>query len=100
MRKVGLVLSPGFQAICFVAFTAFEIANKRSGKTLYDLHVLSEKGGPLRSSFGMEVTTESLDDSEFDTLLVVGGLEVLSTSPSLAIYLQKAAKSTRRLASI
>ena len=100
MRKVGLVLSPGFQAICFVAFTAFEIANKRSGETLYDLHVLSEKGGPLRSSFGMEVTTEALGDSEFDTLLVVGGLEVLSTSPSLAIYLQKAAKSTRRLASI
>jgi transcriptional regulator GlxA family with amidase domain len=100
MRKVGLVLSPSFQAICFVAFAAFEVANKRSREALYDLHVLSEKGGPVRSSFGMEVLTEAFDDKEFDTLLISGGLEVLSTSPLMAIYLQKAAKSTRRLASI
>jgi transcriptional regulator GlxA family with amidase domain len=100
MRKVGLVLSPGFQVMCFVALSAFEIANKRAGETLYDLHVLSEGGGRLRSSFGLEVTTEAFGDDEFDTLLVAFGLEVSPTSAGLARYLQQAAKSTRRLASI
>src|ERR1700732_4435478 len=70
MRKVGLVLCPDFQVMCFVALSAFEIANKNSGETLYDLHVLSERGGKLRSSFGMDVTTEAFADDEFDTLLI------------------------------
>jgi transcriptional regulator GlxA family with amidase domain len=100
MRKVGLVLCPGFQVMCFVALSAFEVANKNAGEALYDLHVLSEGGGPLCSSFGMEVTTEAFGDDEFDTLLIAVGMEVPSTSPALASYLQQAAKSTRRLASI
>jgi transcriptional regulator GlxA family with amidase domain len=53
-----------------VAFSAFEVANKRSGETLYDLHALSESGGLLRSSFGMDVSTEAIGDGEFDTILV------------------------------
>jgi transcriptional regulator GlxA family with amidase domain len=87
--------------MCFVAFAAFEVANKRLGETLYDLHVLSESGSSLRSSFGMEVATDAPDDSEFDTLLVGTGMEVPSTTtPAVVGYLQQAAKSTRRLASI
>src|SRR5229473_2961115 len=100
MRKVGLLLSPGFQVMCFVALSAFEIANKNAGGTLYDLHVLSEHGGALRSSFGLDVTTETIGEVEFDTLLIGFGLEVSPTSPGVARYLRQAAKSTRRLASI
>jgi transcriptional regulator GlxA family with amidase domain len=100
MRKVGMVLYPDFTVMCFVAFAAFEVANKRSGKTLYDLHVLSESGGPLRSSFGMEVATDALGVSEFDTLLVGTGMEPSTMTPAVVDYLQQAAKSTRRLASI
>ena len=100
MRKVGLVLCPGFQVMCFMAFSAFEVANKRSGAILYDLRVLSESGGRLQSSFGMDVNTEPFGDDEFDTLLVGVGMEVPTTSPATAHYLRQAAKSTRRLASI
>jgi len=59
MRKIGMLVYPGFQAICFVAFSAFEVANKRSGETLYDLQVLSEKGGLLQNSFGMDIATKA-----------------------------------------
>jgi transcriptional regulator GlxA family with amidase domain len=100
MRRVGMVLCPGFDVMSFVAFSAFGVANKRSGDTLYDLRVLSERGGLLRSSFGMKVTTEAFGDDDFDTLLIGVGMEVPSTSPTVAGYLRKAAKSTRRLASI
>lgn len=101
MRKVGMLLYPGFTVMCFVAFTAFEVANKRSAETLYDLRVLSENGGLLRSSFGMEVTTDPLDGGDFDTLLVGMGMDVPpTTTPAVVGYLRQAAKSTRRLASI
>ncbi|MFC0407117.1 GlxA family transcriptional regulator [Roseomonas elaeocarpi] len=84
----------------FVALSAFEVANKEAGEMLYDLHVLSEEGGPVRSSFGMEVATRPLEESGFDTILIAVGMEVPTTSPVLARYLQRVAKSTRRLASI
>lgn len=100
MRKIGLFVYPGFQVMCFVAFSAFEVANKRSGETLYDLHILSEKGGLLRSSFGMDVSTKAVGEDEYDTILVGVGMEPPSTSPTAASYLRQAAKSTRRLASI
>jgi transcriptional regulator GlxA family with amidase domain len=95
-----MVVYPGFQAMCFVAFSAFEVANKNSGETLYDLHVLSEKGGLLPNSFGMNVSTEAIGDDEFDTLLIGVGMEVPATSLAVASYLRQAARSTRRLASI
>ena len=100
MRKIGMVVYPGFQAMCFMAFSAFEVANRRSGETLYDLHVLSERGGLLQNSFGMNVSTKAIGDDEFDTILVGVGMEVPSTSPAVASYLRQAAKSARRLASI
>jgi transcriptional regulator GlxA family with amidase domain len=100
MRKVGLFLYPGFQVMCLAAFSAFEVANKRAGEALYDLRVLSETGGLLPSSFGMEVTTEALGDGTFDTILIGVGMEIPVTSASVAHCLQQAARSTRRLASI
>ena len=43
--KIGLVLCPNFQAVCFGAVAAFDVANKQAGKKLYDMRVLSEEGG-------------------------------------------------------
>ena len=101
MRKVGLVLCPDFTVMSFVAFAAFEVANKRAGETLYDLHVLSEQGDALRSSFGMSVTTRALGGGEYDTLLIGVGMDAPpTTTPAMLDYLRHAAGSTRRLASI
>ena len=100
MRKIGLIVFPGFQVMSLATLSGFEVANKRSGEILYDLQVLSEKGGLLRNSIGIDVSTKAIGDDEFDTILVGGGIEVLATSPAAASYLQQAAKSTRRLASI
>lgn len=100
MRRIGLFLYPGFQVMSFVTFSAFEVANKRSAETLYDLQVLSEKGGLLKSSLGMEITTKAIGEDEFDTILVGVGMEPPSTSATAVSYLRQAAKSTRRLAAI
>jgi transcriptional regulator GlxA family with amidase domain len=70
VQRIGLVVLPGFQVMCFAALSVFEVANSKLGKTAYNLLVLSETGGPVRSSFGMEVQTEPLTHSDIDTVLV------------------------------
>jgi transcriptional regulator GlxA family with amidase domain len=100
MRRIGLLLYPDFAAISFLAISAFEVANKISGEILYEPQILSERGGRQRSSLGMEVTTALFGKDEFDTILVGVGMDLPTTSASMAISLRAAAKSTRRLASI
>jgi len=58
MRRIGFVLSPGFQVMSFAALSVFEYANKEMGEPVYDLHLLSETGGLMRSSIGVSVVTE------------------------------------------
>ena len=100
MLRVGLVLLPDFHVLSFAVLSVFEVANKRAGEKLYELHTLSESGGPVRTSFGTEVSTEPLDRNEFDTLLVGSGLEIPSVSPAMIAQLQEALHSSRRIASI
>ena len=54
----------------FAALSAFEFANLDAGETFYDVHLLSETGGPMNSSLGMSVETEQFGDEPFDTILV------------------------------
>ncbi len=84
----------------FAALSVFEVANKRAGEPLYKLKVLSEAGGLVKSSLGIDVSSERIGKDDFDTLLVGGALHILETTPTLAGYLRDAAQSTRRLASI
>lgn len=99
-RRIGLLLLPGFQVMCFSALSVFEVANKKAGEALYDLHVLSEKGGQVASSFGMEVFTQPMGSRDFDTILIGVGMEIPSTPHGIIAYLKESAGTTRRLASI
>ena len=99
-RRIGLLILPGFQVMCFSAFSVFEVANKKAGKTIYDLYVLSEKGGTVSSSFGMEISTEPAGTSDFDTILIGVGMDIPLASPGIISYLKEASRTTRRLASI
>jgi transcriptional regulator GlxA family with amidase domain len=98
--KVGLVLCPGFQAVCFGAVAAFDVANKQAGQKIYDVRVLSEEGGPITSSAGIQVLTEPFEQAAFDTIIVAAGLEIPTSSPGLIRLLRAAARDTRRVASI
>src|SRR4051812_20568745 len=59
--KIGLVLCPNFQPVCFGAVAAFDVASKQAGEKLYDMRVLSEEGGLVASGSGMQVMTEAFD---------------------------------------
>lgn len=100
MKRVGFIVSPNFQMMSLAALPVFEFANRVVEEPLYNLQVLSEKGGLVRSSFGVSIDTEAFDDPEFDTLIVGGGTEIEPSSPGLLTFLKDAHAASRRIASI
>jgi hypothetical protein len=52
-----------------------------------DVRRLSETGGSIRSSIGVSVGTQPLDDTNFDTLIVGGGAVVGSLTPGVIRFL-------------
>jgi len=96
MQRVGFVISPGFQVSSFAALPVFEYANKEMGEPVYDLHLLSETGGLMRSSIGVSVVTEPFRATVFDTLFFCRGTE--PSTPGLIEFLRQALERCRRVA--
>ena len=97
MQRIGIVLFPGFQVMGLAMSSVFEFANLTAGENRYDIHVLSEHGGPVPGSLGFAVTTEAFANPRFDTLLVGGDNEPTPATPGLLNFLRKAAKVSRRV---
>jgi transcriptional regulator GlxA family with amidase domain len=95
-----MVVYPDFQVLCFAAFSVFEVANRESGRRLYDLEVLGNGGGSVRSSFGQNVTCAPLADTGFDTILIGVGIDVPDHDPAVSEFLVDTSSRTRRIASI
>ncbi|HEY6734433.1 MAG TPA: GlxA family transcriptional regulator [Roseiarcus sp.] len=98
MRRIGFVALPGFQVLSIGALSVFEYANKEMDEPVYDLRLLSETGGSIRSSVGISVTTEPFDDINFDTLIVGGSAEIGSLTPGVIRFLRRALVRYRRVA--
>lgn len=97
MLRIGIVLYPGFQTMNLGVAAVLETANYTAQQPLYEIVLLSEAGGLVRSSAGFSVDTRAFDRSKFDTVLVVGDNEATQTPPSLVAFLQRAAKRCRRI---
>ncbi len=97
MLSIGFIIFPGFGVMSFSAMSVFETANTEMGEKYYDVRLLSEAGGPVRSSIGVVVETEAFGDNVFDTIIIGGGGE-MPFSPDLLAYLRGAANASRRLA--
>lgn len=84
----------------YAALSVFEIANAVSGERLYEIHLLSENGGRVPNSFGMETETRRLGDEPFDTILVGAATDVVPATPRIKAFLREAVELTRRVGSI
>ena len=82
MRHVGFILEDGFQVMGLAALSAFEFANIELGREGYRVTVMSEAGGPVRTSLGMMVETARFEDAP-DTLMVLGRIVPQPPSPAL-----------------
>jgi transcriptional regulator GlxA family with amidase domain len=101
MLRIGYIVVPGFQVMVFGGLTVFELANRMTKEPHYDIRLISESGGPVRSSLGYSVMTDSFDEDGFDTVIIGGVITgAYPASAALIEYLRGAVKTTRRVASM
>jgi transcriptional regulator GlxA family with amidase domain len=105
MKRVALVISPGFQTMSFAAMSVFEFANGTLNQDFYRIDVLSENGGLVPSSLGMTADTKAFDrkarsGAEYDTVIFGSGPTIVAATPGMLAYVQRAAHTSRRIASI
>jgi len=99
--RIGFIAYPDFQVLSLCTVSVFECANMLASEPLYELHMLSETGGPIRTSSGLTLETKKFPDDEFDTLIVLGTLVDEPTfSPGLVEFVRNAPRRARRVASI
>lgn len=98
MHRVALVLFPGVQVLSLAPLAVFEMANTEVGRAFYDVRVLSEHGGQIGTSIGAVVDTQRFGRQTFDTVMFGGAQVITPSSPKLLAFVQKAARSARRIA--
>ncbi len=96
MQRIGFVVVPGFQVMSFAAVSVFEFANREIREPVYDVRLLSETGGSIRSSIGVDVATEPFGNAKLDTMIIGGSLE--ASTPGLLNFLRRAVRRYRRVA--
>ncbi|QWT22029.1 GlxA family transcriptional regulator [Bacillus sp. NP157] len=104
MQRIAYIVVPNFGVIVFGGLAVFELTNKIVKNPHYEIHLISEKGGLVRSSLGYSVMTDSFAqtaDAGFDTVIIGGVLDgVYTATPALLEFLRSAVKTTRRVASM
>jgi transcriptional regulator GlxA family with amidase domain len=92
-------LYPGFQVFNLSVVSVLEFANLAAKESVYEIVLLSEQGGPVRTSAGFSVETQPFDRRRFDTVLVVGDNAVSEPPAALITFLQRSATRVRRIGS-
>lgn len=100
MHRIGFVIFPGFQMMSLAALSAFELANLTTAEAFYDVHLLSEGGGPVKSSIGPSIDTAPFDDTVYDTVIFAGDLKASAGPAGVTDFVRRSAREVRRLASI
>jgi transcriptional regulator GlxA family with amidase domain len=90
MRRIGLVVYPGFQMMSLSVTTVLEIANHVHGSPVYEIAVVSEHGGPVAASIGPSVETLPMNMGRFDTVIVAATIDIRPSSPGLLEFLRRA----------
>jgi transcriptional regulator GlxA family with amidase domain len=96
MRSVGFIVHPGYSPMTLAISTVFEIANIQAGEPVYDVRMLSESGGPVRTSIGFEVMTQPFSGETLDLLVVGGSME--DATPEVVAFVRRAPQFARRIA--
>lgn len=96
MRKVGFLITEGYAPMGFAVSTAFEVVNGQSTTPVYDIRMISEQGGTVRTSLGFEVVTHPLGEDRYDLIVVGASMEV--PTPGGIAFIRRAAAQARRIA--
>jgi transcriptional regulator GlxA family with amidase domain len=100
MRVVGVVVVPGLQLMSLAALAVFQAANVLKERRVYEVRLLSEKGGNVTTAAGFPVGTVPLAPDAYDTLLVAASVDMAPSSVTLVDFLVRTSTATRRVGSL
>ncbi|MCC3702911.1 GlxA family transcriptional regulator [Rouxiella badensis] len=104
MRQLGFIIFPDFNLLDFAGpLTAFDTVSRDLPSPLYQCHALSVDGGLVKSTPGIEVMSEPLDNQRhFDTLVIAGGRGVMAAMNNAQIqdFLRHQYRLGRRVTSV
>src|ERR1700742_338782 len=100
MRDIAFLVYPGYSLMALAIVAGFETANDMMDPHPYELHYVSENGGPIKTSAGLMLETEMFTDKPFDTLVVGGGAVIAPPPPVLIPFMRDAPKRHRRIAAV
>ncbi|MCA1439399.1 GlxA family transcriptional regulator [Ensifer sp. IC4062] len=98
MHRIGFVVFPRFQLMGFAAVTAFEMANIALGEPAYEIELLSERGGEVKSSAGFGVLTKAFDEAAYDTVMFGASSTIEPMTTGLIEFARHALGTARRVA--
>jgi len=101
MHRIGFFVCRGHDALDLAGpLSAFNQVATAAGHTPYDLHVISQSGGPIPGNTGVSIETKPVGRRSFDTVVFVGGdIEPMRASENVAAA-RKLAARTSRVASV
>ena len=99
MHRIGLVIYPGINVMSLAPAAVFELANGASAEPFYGIEVLSESGGPVRTSIGVTIGSEAFQKPSFNTLMFGSATAPTKTAPSVGLleFVREAARASRRV---
>lgn len=98
--KIALMLYQDFAAMSLAATAAFEMVNLRRGSPYYDITMVSQNGGMVRSSLGADVASSPFSEFDGDTLIIAGADRLQTFDQSFLEELQHRSSDFRRVASM
>ncbi len=99
MHRIGYLVAPEFQVMSLAAMSAFELANLSDRGPHYEVRILSEFGGPIKSSLGVTIDTHPYGRTVYDTIVAGGSLRPGMVSEGTKAFIRRSMKNARRVAS-
>ncbi|WP_431823516.1 GlxA family transcriptional regulator [Burkholderia sp. F1] len=97
MHRIGFFVCHGHDVLDLGGpLSAFNQVATAAGHTPYDLHVISQPGGPVLGNSGLPIETKPIGRRTFDTVVFVGGdIDPMQASENIAAAKKLSAKALR-----
>ncbi len=97
MHRIGFFVCRGHDALDLAGpLSAFNQVVTAAGHTPYDLHVISQPGGPVLGNTGLSIETRQMGRRTFDTVIFVGGdIDPMQASENIAAAKKLGARAAR-----
>ncbi|WP_369062965.1 GlxA family transcriptional regulator [Burkholderia gladioli] len=97
MHRIGFYVCRGYDALDLAGpLSSFNQVATAAGHSPYELHVLSQAGGPVHGNTGLPIETRPIGRRAFDTVIFVGGdIAPMEEADNIAAARKLSARASR-----